>query len=174
LDYEISVVGPEFGALLRLFSSGECVPIAGGRSHCYSLLYGQQQPCDDCPVLRMASAPWPRILVRPSTDKTATERPTFEVVTAEALSATHVRVKVRNICGNTLDAIQQAKVERLAVQAHLSPREREVLGYLLLGRSIEDMAKLVGISPRTVKHHQASVLEKLGADSRADLMRLIF
>jgi DNA-binding CsgD family transcriptional regulator len=61
----------------------------------------------------------------------------------------------------------------LADAAQLSERERSVLTYLLMGRSLGDIALILGISPRTVKFHQANVLEKLGADSRADLVRLI-
>jgi DNA-binding CsgD family transcriptional regulator len=65
-------------------------------------------------------------------------------------------------------------VQLAADTANLSEREREVLRYLLLGRGIEDIAKLVGIAVRTVKHHQASLLAKLGADSRADLVRVLY
>jgi DNA-binding NarL/FixJ family response regulator len=41
------------------------------------------------------------------------------------------------------------------------------------GTSMEDIASELAISPRTVKFHQANVLQKLGADSRSDLLRLV-
>ncbi|MFO0556430.1 MAG: LuxR C-terminal-related transcriptional regulator [Polyangiales bacterium] len=63
--------------------------------------------------------------------------------------------------------------DQLAADACLSLREREVLDLLLLGRSLNDIALVLGISPRTAKFHQANVLAKLGADSRFDLMRLL-
>jgi DNA-binding CsgD family transcriptional regulator len=42
------------------------------------------------------------------------------------------------------------------------------------GCGVDEIAGALEISPRTVKFHQANVLQKLGADSRADLMRLVF
>jgi len=56
--------------------------------------------------------------------------------------------------------------------ARLTDREREVLDLLLLGRTHEDIATALGISERTARFHQANLLEKLGAESRLDLMRL--
>ncbi len=56
--------------------------------------------------------------------------------------------------------------------ARLTAREREVLELLLLGRTHEDIAHVLGISERTSKFHQTNLLAKLGAESRLDLMRL--
>lgn len=63
------------------------------------------------------------------------------------------------------------RAERIAA-AGLTAREREVLELLLLGRTHEDIAVALGISERTSKFHQANLLEKLGAESRMDLLRL--
>lgn len=60
----------------------------------------------------------------------------------------------------------------LIARANLTEREREVLELLLLGRTHEDIAEVLGISRRTSKYHQANLLEKLGAESRLDLLRL--
>jgi DNA-binding NarL/FixJ family response regulator len=57
-------------------------------------------------------------------------------------------------------------------QARLTEREREVLDLLLLGRTHEDIAQLLGISERTSKFHQPNLLTKLGAECRLDLLRL--
>jgi DNA-binding response OmpR family regulator len=56
--------------------------------------------------------------------------------------------------------------------AGLTGREREVLELLLLGRTHEDIALVLGITERTSKFHSANLLAKLGAESRLDLMRL--
>jgi DNA-binding CsgD family transcriptional regulator len=96
----------------------------------------------------------------------------YEVVTADARED-RVRVRLRRISAETLGAIYESKVRALSDAAQLSDRERSVLTYLLMGRSLSDIAMILDISPRTVKFHQANVLEKLGADSRADLVRLI-
>jgi DNA-binding NarL/FixJ family response regulator len=60
----------------------------------------------------------------------------------------------------------------IVAQARLTEREREVLDLLLLGRTHEDIARLLGITERTSKFHQANLLTKLGAESRLDLLRL--
>jgi len=52
----------------------------------------------------------------------------------------------------------------------LSPREREVLEMLLGGRPNRRVAKELGISEKTVEAHRAHVMEKIGADSFAELV----
>lgn len=71
-----------------------------------------------------------------------------------------------------LDELLRTRRERIIESAALSPRERQVLELLLLGRTHEEIGKVLDISPRTSKHHQQSLLAKLGADSRHDLSRL--
>jgi DNA-binding NarL/FixJ family response regulator len=50
----------------------------------------------------------------------------------------------------------------------LTPREIEVLGALGNGMSNKEVARLLGISPHTVKFHIESLFRKLGAASRAE------
>lgn len=54
----------------------------------------------------------------------------------------------------------------------LTPREIEVLRLLALGHTNSEIADLLGVSPRTVEAHRAQVTGKLGAHSRADLVRI--
>lgn len=49
----------------------------------------------------------------------------------------------------------------------LSDREREVLGHIAAGRSAPEIAKLLFLSPATVKGHLQSLYEKLGVSDRA-------
>lgn len=56
--------------------------------------------------------------------------------------------------------------------AHLTPREREVMKLLGSGKSNKMIATDLGISFRTVEVHRARVMEKLQADSLADIVRL--
>ena len=51
----------------------------------------------------------------------------------------------------------------------LTPREREVLALVAEGRSNKAIAEALLVSPNTVKTHVASLLNKLHADSRAQL-----
>jgi DNA-binding CsgD family transcriptional regulator len=50
----------------------------------------------------------------------------------------------------------------------LTPPEIEVLGALGNGMTNKEMARLLGISPHTVKFHIESLFRKLGAASRAE------
>jgi two-component system, LuxR family, response regulator FixJ len=54
----------------------------------------------------------------------------------------------------------------------LSPREREVLEALLTGLSNKSIGYELGISPRTVEIHRARVMEKMGARSLSELVRM--
>lgn len=48
----------------------------------------------------------------------------------------------------------------------LSPRRREVLGWLLAGKSNAEIGAIIGISPETVKLHISAVYRSLGVNSR--------
>jgi DNA-binding CsgD family transcriptional regulator len=51
--------------------------------------------------------------------------------------------------------------------ALLSPRELDVLRLLVDGRSNQEIAAALFISPHTAAHHVTSILNKLGLESRA-------
>ncbi len=72
----------------------------------------------------------------------------------------------------SIESLMRRRVDELAAEMHLSTREREVLDLLLIGRSNEEIGIVLNISPRTAKFHQANILQKLGVDSRHELMRL--
>lgn len=54
----------------------------------------------------------------------------------------------------------------------LTPREREVLDRVALGRSTKEIARALGLSPRTVETHRANLGAKLGTTSVAEMVRL--
>jgi DNA-binding NarL/FixJ family response regulator len=53
----------------------------------------------------------------------------------------------------------------------LTPREVEVLEYLVEGLSNKTIAARLGISDQTVKFHVAAISGKLGAANRTDAVR---
>ncbi|NBW88705.1 MAG: DNA-binding response regulator [Gammaproteobacteria bacterium] len=55
----------------------------------------------------------------------------------------------------------------------LTPREREVLTLVTQGKANKVMAGDLGVSQRTVEIHRARVMEKMGAASLAQLVRMV-
>ncbi|HWD66912.1 MAG TPA: LuxR C-terminal-related transcriptional regulator [Caulobacteraceae bacterium] len=56
--------------------------------------------------------------------------------------------------------------------AEMSGREREVLERLMVGGTNKTIAKELGISPRTVEIHRAHVMDRLGAHSLPEAVRM--
>jgi DNA-binding NarL/FixJ family response regulator len=54
----------------------------------------------------------------------------------------------------------------------LTPRETEVLGHLAGGLSNREIGEAMGLSPHTAKFHVASILDKLGAETRTEAVVL--
>jgi len=59
--------------------------------------------------------------------------------------------------------------ERLA---NLSPREFEVFRLRAEGKSVNEIAELLNVSPKTVGHHHTNVKQKLGLTNSSELTRL--
>ena len=56
--------------------------------------------------------------------------------------------------------------------ARLTERERDVFKGLAMGKTNKAVALDLGISPRTVEIHRAHLMEKLGASTLSDLIRI--
>jgi FixJ family two-component response regulator len=54
----------------------------------------------------------------------------------------------------------------------LTPREREVFAHVISGQLNKQVAFDLGTKERTIKAHRHSIMEKLGAESIADLIRI--
>lgn len=68
---------------------------------------------------------------------------------------------------------QRARVEELRSRYRsLTPREREVIALVVVGLLNKQIAGELGTSEAAVKVHRQHVMEKMGADSLADLVRL--
>ena len=65
-----------------------------------------------------------------------------------------------------------ARNEALNLFASLTPRETEVMEFVVGGKHNRDIAAELGISTRTVEVHKARMMDKLGVNSVADLVRM--
>jgi DNA-binding NarL/FixJ family response regulator len=55
--------------------------------------------------------------------------------------------------------------------APLTPRQREVVSLIAEGRTMKEVAAALGLSPRTVETHKYQVMEALGLQNTAELIR---
>ena len=56
---------------------------------------------------------------------------------------------------------------QLRTTISLTSKERNVLKLVAEGKSNKEMAKLLGITPETIKSHMKNIFAKLNVDSRA-------
>ncbi len=68
--------------------------------------------------------------------------------------------------------LQQRETLRQRLES-LTPREQEVLELVTQGKANKVMAGDLGVSQRTVEIHRARVMEKMGAQSLAQLVRMV-
>jgi len=66
----------------------------------------------------------------------------------------------------------QSSASREALLAKLTSREAQVLERIVAGRLNKQIADDLGISIKTVEAHRANIMEKLGANTVADLLKI--
>ena len=93
------------------------------------------------------------------------EKPVSASVLLEAVA----RALVQDVEARTL---RERKRELLSRYETLTPREREVLPRVVTGQLNKQIAFDFGTTEHTVKVHRRRIMEKLGADSVADLVRM--
>ncbi len=67
---------------------------------------------------------------------------------------------------------KQSAASREALMSRLTSREAQVLERIVAGRLNKQVADDLGISIKTVEAHRANIMEKLGANTVADLLKI--
>lgn len=153
--------GERFGRLVSIGGRGT----GHSQEKCFEHFYGAATPCDECPLLEP-----PRSGVFVTTPSDAERPPLLMVVHDDGARA---EVTAVEIDAKLSHDVVRAWIARLEQSHELSAQERSVLELLVLGRTHREIGLVLGIAPRTVRFHQTNLLEKLGAESRSDLMRLL-
>jgi DNA-binding NarL/FixJ family response regulator len=69
------------------------------------------------------------------------------------------------------DYLERARRGEATPQDPLTPRELQVVKLIAEGHTSDDIAHMLAISKKTVDHHRANILEKLGLHNAAELTR---
>jgi RNA polymerase sigma factor (sigma-70 family) len=70
-------------------------------------------------------------------------------------------------------ALRAQRADIAARMAELTPREHEVMSMVTDGKSNKEIAAALGVSAKTVEVHRARVMDKMRADSLAELVRMV-
>ena len=93
-------------------------------------------------------------------------KPVDEQVLIEAIEVGLARLEAQRREASEVD-------EALALLARLTQRENEILDMVARGWMTKEIARAMGVSPRTVETHRANLAEKLGTTSVAEMVRLV-
>jgi two-component system response regulator FixJ len=104
----------------------------------------------------------------------AIKRGAFDFI-EKPLDAGKLAESIRNAVahGNMKRSRDEEIAGTVARVAALPGRQREVLQLVAKGLSNKEIALQLGISPRTVENYRAWVMEKMGANNLAELVRMV-
>ncbi len=71
---------------------------------------------------------------------------------------------------------RRGQADRAVVVARvesLTPREKQILGYVAAGEITKSIARLLEISPKTVEVHRSNIMRKMNVESAAGLLHVV-
>ena len=90
----------------------------------------------------------------------------------ELLQAIHLAARGRRYITPGIEAAVAARFGKDGDRiGEITQRQRQVLQLLAGGRSMKQAASALGITPRTVAHHKYTMMQALGIESTAELIR---
>jgi two-component system response regulator NreC len=95
----------------------------------------------------------------------------FEAVRAVAVGHVYLAPEISHVVLQDHLRLRRGETTQAGPCDALSRRERDVFELLVRGHTNRRIARMLGISPKTVETHRAHVLRKLGVHSIVDLIR---
>jgi len=154
------------GRLLRVHANGAPVTRMQYTSQpCWQYLQGRTAPCTRCPVFGDG---------HPELGWTTLDSPEgcYQAVQA-TLGSAWAELSLLRVSARVLCLLCRDRLQRIAHAARLSQQELRVLELMIGGQQFKEIASQLRISARTVKFHGTNLLRKLGAESRAGLLKLV-
>jgi DNA-binding NarL/FixJ family response regulator len=87
------------------------------------------------------------------------------------VAAIHAVLRGKTYLTAQLAVLAELAAAGTAGGAKLTLRQREVLRLIAAGRTMKEVAAILGLSPRTVETHKYQVMEVLGLGTTAELVR---
>ena len=81
-------------------------------------------------------------------------------------------IRVGLAADETNSKLESNRSELLERLQTLTPKEREVLEYIVAGDANKRVARKLDVSVRTVENHRQKIFQKMRADSLAELVRM--
>ena len=75
------------------------------------------------------------------------------------------------IAKDLIEVLLESRQEPKAAGSSLTPRQREVLQLIAEGRTMKEIANVLGISPRTAESHKYEMMQLLGTTTTAGLVQ---
>lgn len=74
---------------------------------------------------------------------------------------------------NEMESISERDFELASLIHKLAPREIEILTLMTNGKKYSDLAKILGVSQKTIEAHRWNIRQKLKLNSSKDIARIV-
>ena len=81
---------------------------------------------------------------------------------------------VRKALAQNATSVERSSFSKVSeALSQLTPRQKEIMGFLVAGKSIKEIAKLCGVTVQSVWKHQQHILSKFDVQNVVELVQLL-
>jgi PAS domain S-box-containing protein len=125
-----------------------------------------------CELVLKRAKSLPAVVMMDSICSFAFDQRVMRCVLTDVTDMKHPKGEAENLCANGEKAPPiHATQDRDKREIGLTKRQGEVLRFICCGRRAKEIAAELGISPRTVEHHKATMMKSLGLLTVAELVK---